>query len=178
MSVWIALLRAVNVGKANRLAMAPFRAGLAEIGLQDARTHLQSGNAVFRSDRTAGALSAAIADMVLARFGFRPPVLVLSAEALRSALAFCPFGTKDDDKVHGFFAERELPRAMDDFLSSLSADDEHYAWKGRVLWLYLPNGMARSRLARRVMALPVDITARNLRTLKALDALAAAEKRA
>ena len=49
MSVWILLLRAVNVGGTGRLPMATLKAILGDLGATDVATYIQSGNAVFRS---------------------------------------------------------------------------------------------------------------------------------
>ncbi len=53
---YAALLRAVNLVKRNRIAMTDLRLILAELGYEDVKTHLQSGNAVFTSDLPAIAL--------------------------------------------------------------------------------------------------------------------------
>ncbi|MCX8508784.1 MAG: DUF1697 domain-containing protein [Rhodobacteraceae bacterium] len=173
MTVWVALLRAVNVGGVNRLPMEAFRDALAGIGLEGVRTYIQSGNAVLRSERAAPVLAGQIADAVLAGFGFRPPVLILSRSELLAARAACPFGGEAGDKVHFFFMEKELPRAGGDFLQALATRSERYGWRGKVVWLHLPEGLARSKLARRVMDLPIDVTARNMKSVDALLALAA-----
>ena len=172
MTVWVALLRAVNVSGVNRLPMDEFRDLLGGMGLAGAKTYIQSGNAVFRSDRTAVDLAAAIADGVWARFGFRPPVLMLTLAEIEAALAGCPFAAETGDKVHFFFMERELPRATGDFLKSVAAPGERYHWRGKILWLHLPDGLARSKLAHRDMNLPIDITARNMKSVAAITALA------
>lgn len=172
MTVWIALLRAVNVGGVNRLPMEEFRALLDELGLRDARTYIQSGNAVFRSEKPGGALSGLIADAVLRRFGFRPAVLLRTLADLEAALAACPFRGAAGEKVFFHFMERDLPRATGDFLKALAAPEERYAFRGRTLWLDLPGGAGRSKLADRVGRLPVDMTARNLKTVEALIAMA------
>lgn len=174
METWIALLRAVNVSGVNRLPMAEFRAKLMELGLQSAKTYVQSGNVVFRSDLTAPLLSRRIADAVLERFGFRPPVLVLGQAWFQAALDANPFpkAVSEPTHLHAFFMERAMPDAGLAFLKSVAAPGEEYALRGRVLWLYLPDGIGRSKLAHRVMNLPLDITARNLRSVQAIADLA------
>lgn len=174
MTVWVALLRAVNVSGVNKLPMAEFRAMLGKIGLEAAKTYIQSGNAVFRSPLAAPVLSQAIADATLAHFGFRPPVLVMEAAEFHQALARNPFPQFADQptQLHAFFMGRTLPDAGFAFLKALAVPGEEYAVRGRVLWLYLPHGSARSKLALRTMALPVDITARNLRSVQAVADLA------
>jgi len=174
MAVWIALLRAVNVGGTNKLPMAEFRAALAGAGLADARTYVQSGNLVFRSDLAGAVVSDLIADVVLRQFGFRPPVLVLDNAAFQAVLAANPFPRVADPKhLHAFFMARAMPDAGFAFLKALAVAGEEYAVRGKVLWLHLPHGSARSKLALRVMALPTDITARNLRSVEAVAVLAA-----
>ncbi len=175
MTVWIALLRAVNVGGHNILPMADLRDALTKAGLASVKTYVQSGNLVFRSDRPRHDLGPLIADSVHSCFGFRPPVLVLAPEELARALTGHPFAkaVSEPTTLHFFFMDRALPDATAAFLKSVAAPGEAYAFRGKVLWLHLPNGIARSKLAQRVMALPMDITARNLRTVSALVDLAA-----
>ena len=177
MTVWIALLRAVNVGGANRLPMVEFRdmlAGLSQDGqgLAYVKTYIQSGNAVFRSDLPQHVLGPLIADAVLARFGFRPPILLLTLAEFEAALAANPFPTADPDKLHYFFMNRSLPNATTAFLKSVAGPTEVYAFRGKLLWLHLPDGIGRSKLANRVMNLPLDITARNGKSVVAIATLA------
>jgi uncharacterized protein (DUF1697 family) len=174
METFIALLRAVNVSGVNRLPMAEFRDMLAGLGLGSPKTYVQSGNAVFRSDLTAPVLSGLIADAVLAGFGFRPPVLVLSQAQFQAALDANPFpkAAAEPTHLHGFFMDRAMPEATTAFLKSVSVPGEEYALRGRVLWLHLPAGLGRSKLAGRVTALPLDITARNLKSIQAIADLA------
>ena len=51
MATYVALLRGINVGKAKRVAMADLRAVIESLGYTNARTLLNSGNAVFDSPR-------------------------------------------------------------------------------------------------------------------------------
>ena len=171
----MALLRAVNVSGVNRLPMAEFRRMLESQGCAAVRTYLQSGNAVFRSALTAPVLAGRIADGVLAEFGFRPPVLVMPGAQFRAACDANPFPdlVAEPTHLHGFFMDRALPEAGAAFLKAVAAPGEKHALRGRVLWLYLPHGLARSKLALRVQALPIDVTARNYRSIAAIAALAA-----
>ena len=50
MTVWIALLRGVNVGGANKLPMKELRASVESLGYRDVATYVQSGNLAFESD--------------------------------------------------------------------------------------------------------------------------------
>jgi uncharacterized protein (DUF1697 family) len=50
---WVLLLRAVNLGPRNKLAMADLRRVLEDLGYDDVKTYLNSGNATFESAGTA-----------------------------------------------------------------------------------------------------------------------------
>lgn len=175
MTVRVALLRAVNVSGVNKVAMADLRKALDLQGIVGVKTYIQSGNLVFQSDLPAHVLGAKIADTIHAGFGFRPPVLMLEAVQIVGAIAQNPLakGGADPAHLHFFFMEKALPEAAFGFLQSVAAPSEKYAFRGKMLWLYLPDGLGRSKLVQRVMALPIDVTARNLRTVQAIVNLAA-----
>jgi uncharacterized protein (DUF1697 family) len=54
MTIYIALLRAVNVAGNSQVATSDLRDLLAALGFEDARSLLQSGNLVFRSGTRPG----------------------------------------------------------------------------------------------------------------------------
>ena len=51
----IVLLRGINIGARNRIAMGKLREALEEAGFKEVRTHLQSGNVVLASTAKPGA---------------------------------------------------------------------------------------------------------------------------
>src|SRR4051794_27832670 len=88
MTVWVALLRAVNLGARNKVPMATLRAELSSAGLPGAKTHLQSGNVLVRSDLDVGPI---IHKVLRERFDLNEPVMVRSAARLAEILAANPF---------------------------------------------------------------------------------------
>jgi uncharacterized protein (DUF1697 family) len=52
MTVYVSMLRAVNVGGRGLIKMEPLREAYESAGLADVRTLLQSGNVLFRSGLT------------------------------------------------------------------------------------------------------------------------------
>jgi uncharacterized protein (DUF1697 family) len=88
MTVCVALLRGINVGKAKRIAMADLRALIEGLGYTDVRTLLNSGNVVFSASRGAtAAIAAAIEKAIVARFGFSAAVVVVTAKELEAIVA-------------------------------------------------------------------------------------------
>jgi uncharacterized protein (DUF1697 family) len=91
MTVWIALLRAVNLGARNKVPMASLREHLAAAGLKDVRTHLQSGNVIVRSPDEVGPIIRAV---VRDEFGVDEPVMVRSRDRLAEIVAANPFAAE------------------------------------------------------------------------------------
>jgi uncharacterized protein (DUF1697 family) len=97
---------------------------------------------------------------------------MLGLHELQAALAGNPFAEAAPEKVQVYFMAQELPPATGDFIRSVARPGEAHAYRGKILWLHLPDGVARSKLAQRVSALPVEMTARNIRSVAAIAALA------
>jgi uncharacterized protein (DUF1697 family) len=172
MGLWIALLRGVNVSGSGKLPMAAFRKLLSEMGFGAVRTHIQSGNAVFERDLAAPALEAMIRDGIAARFGFAPEIFVLTAAEVTAALTDHPFTGADPQRVHVVFL-RETPSPDEAALRALALPGDGWHVGPSRFTLHTPGGFGTSKLAERLPCLlPAPMTARNLRTLAALDAMA------
>lgn len=171
MTTRIALLRGVNVAGTGKLPMAAFRELLADLGLGRVQTYIQSGNAVFDSSLAAPDLEGLIRDAVAARYGFAPATFVLTADEIGEALTTHPFADADPKLVHVFFL-RERPELDDAVLRTHALPGDGWHLGPRWVTLSTPAGIGRSRLADRLTRLlPSPMTARNLRTLAALDGM-------
>jgi uncharacterized protein (DUF1697 family) len=177
MPVKIALLRGVNVAGTNRLPMAEFRAMLEGLGLGRVETYIQSGNAVFDSDLAAAALARVIREAISQRFGFSPEVFVLDEADMAKALTDHPFSGAAAEKVHVFFLSTP-PVALDEaFLASHAAEGDGWHLSANRFTLHTPAGIGRSKLADKLhKVLPGPMTARNLRTIAALQAMVDAKR--
>lgn len=172
MKTWVALLRGINVGGANRLPMAELRDDLDRIGLANVATYIQSGNVVFDSTADdAAELTEEIAAAIEKHHGFRPRVLVLSAARFREAMEANPFPEAEPEPktLHLYFLA-EQPAGLDvSALEGVASPTERFQLGERVLYLHTPDGFGRSKLASRAEALlGVPATARNWRTVARL----------
>jgi uncharacterized protein (DUF1697 family) len=154
MATHIALLRGINVGGRNKVAMADLREVMASLGHTDVVTYIQSGNAVFTSAETdtaalAAALEAAIADAL----GVKPAVVVLSRAALAQAVHDNPYADEENPKcVHAvFFAQ--TPAGLTNAIADAERRDAERGGRGsarlvgRTLFVHTPDGFGRSELA-------------------------------
>lgn len=173
---WIALLRGINVGGNNILPMKDLRDLLKGLGLQNVRTYIQSGNAVFESEKTdATQLGLAIADEIEKAFNFRPKILIISKRDLDRAINNNPYpeGTSDPKTLHLFFLSTAAVDANLSKLKELQKQTERFELIDRVFYLHAPEGIGRSKLAAQVEKnLGVAITARNLRSATKIAELA------
>lgn len=141
---YVALLRGINVGKAHQVDMPKLRADLTARGYGDVRTHLRSGNVLLDSplaeDRLAGELAAVIEEDV----GFPVPVVLRTAAEVADVVARDPLGDRATDPAR--YSVTFLPVAPSpDLVADLPpADGGEYLVDGRELFLWLPDGMARS----------------------------------
>jgi uncharacterized protein (DUF1697 family) len=174
----VLMLRAVNVG-ARRVPMSALRELMAEAGYSGARTYLQSGNVVLESEASPEQLADEARRLISARFGFDVPVIVRTLSELEAALDHNPFpdGAQVPKLYWVSFLDSELPDERVAWLATKATDGEQLHVHGREIYAWLPDGVARSKLAA-AMAGPakgVTATARNWNSVRALRAMAAGE---
>jgi uncharacterized protein (DUF1697 family) len=170
---WIALLRGINVGGARMLPMKRLVAVLEGEGYRSVRTYIQSGNVVFQSSQgTARTVGTRIAQLIQKEFEFDVPVMTLSDTELSEAIRNNPFplAVAEPRYFHACFLAEKPSRPDLASLTQLKTAKEEYALKGRVFYMYTPDGAGNSKLASGVeRALGVDTTCRNWRTLNQLQ---------
>lgn len=174
MPQYVVLLRGINVGGHGKLPMAQLRSVLEGLGATDVATYIQSGNVVLRhGERQPARLQKAIAQAVQAVAGFAPEVLVLRAADFRHAVEANPFpdAAKEQEgkALHLSFLATK-PKAFDaERWEANAGPGEAVHWVGKVLYLYAPQGLSRSKLAPKVERwLGVSATSRNWRTVMKL----------
>ncbi len=176
MKVWIALLRGVNVGGNNILPMKELRDLVTGLGCKNVRTYIQSGNCIFQSrERNASVIETQVGEAIEKKFGFRPCIFALPAEALDAVLADNPYRQSDDDpkSVHIFFLAKPVAGADLGALEAFRKGGEDFTLTDRAFYLFAPDGIGRSKLAAKIERyVPVQMTARNLRSVMKIAELA------
>jgi len=172
MTAIIALLRAVNIG-GRWIKMAELTALFHDLGFADARTYVQSGNAVFTADKPAlPALKRKIEVAIAARFGFHSHTILRTAEELQALIAANPFpAMAKSDPAHlvVHFSESPFAAADKDALALEWAGPEEWRVVGHDLYITYPAGQGRSKLN---LKLKTPGTRRNFKSVLALAAMA------
>ena len=177
MTVFIALLRGINVGGQKRIAMTDLTQLFTSLGLNNVRTYLQSGNVLFESqDGDPGRLSAMISENISAKFGFSVNVILRTSDELRRIILANPFAKEglDADKYHVTFLSdipsEEFPK------STMKGKDvpDRYVIIGREVYLFCPDGYGRTKFSNTFFEkkLGVFSTTRNWKTVNALAEMA------
>jgi uncharacterized protein (DUF1697 family) len=174
-TTYVALLRGINLGARNRIAMPELRELIAALGAEDVTTYVQSGNAVFASAETAARLGPELERRIEQDLGVSARVLLRSGSQLAKVIAGNPFGTRDRSALHVTFLagapERTRVRGLD---PERGAPDEFRCLRQEV-YLHCPNGYGRTKLTNAYFEkqLGVAATTRNWKTVTALADLAA-----
>ena len=110
-TVYVVLLRGINVGGHNKVPMAQLRATVESVGCTDVATYIQSGNVVLSSDLGPADLRTTLERAVAEQTGVSPTVMVRTADEIASVLADTPYPEAPDGTVHVGFLHAPSPRA-------------------------------------------------------------------
>jgi uncharacterized protein (DUF1697 family) len=148
MAVMVALLRGINVGGKTTLSMAKLRDVSEELGYADVATHIQSGNLVLRTSAAASKVERDLAEAIAALGGVQPAVMVRSRTQLRKVVAGNPFLRRGEDpsSCHVAFCAKAAKAPLGRLHLADYAPEEAVP-VGKELYLFLPGGVGRSRLA-------------------------------
>lgn len=170
---YILLLRGVNVSGAGKLPMAELRSHLAKAGYEGAKTYIQSGNIILKSQQDRDEVGTRVQTLIDNEFGFRPPVIVLSMRDLECAIQNNPFEVAENKFLHLIFLSENAALYAEGLTSFCTAGEEFHL-DGSVFYLATPNGYGRSKAAEKLdKFLTADVkTARNLNSIEKILALA------
>lgn len=147
----VVLLRGINVGRGNRLAMADLRAALETAGCTDVTTYLQSGNAAVTAPLRG------LAARVEAALPLRVPVLVRTVADVAAVAAACPWPERaeaEPKQVHVAFLGGPPRAGAVEALRAAAGEDEvvegdralYLSFRGRTVDAPLSKALAKADL--------------------------------
>jgi uncharacterized protein (DUF1697 family) len=173
----IALLRAINVGGRNLVAMTDLRQLFTDLGFRGARTLLQSGNVMFESSQKADAqLERQLEKEIAERLGVAADFIVRSANEWKHIVAGNPFPKQaKEDPGHLLVSFLKSAPSLEDVRSLESAikGPEIIRGDGKQLYIVYPDGVGRSKLTATLIERKLETrgTARNWNTVLKLAAM-------
>jgi uncharacterized protein (DUF1697 family) len=172
---FIVLLRGINVGKGNRIAMADFHALLEAQGFTQVKTLLNSGNAVYTNQPKPTATQAAqIAAALQAKLGIAVHTIVKSASELAAIVAANPLQLPETQAAHTLvaFAADAAGLASLQPLQALVQPAERLEIGRFAAYIHCPAGILQSKLGAAILGKAgKQITTRNWATVLKLAAI-------
>jgi uncharacterized protein (DUF1697 family) len=176
MPLQIVLLRGINIGPNNRIAMAALRELLTEAGFDDVRTYVQSGNVVLGSELEPEPLERECERLIKGRFELTIPVVVRTRDEVAAVVARNPLRdvAENPKRYQVSFLSAPLEPAVVEKLNAAVSPPERLEIDGREIYSWHAEGIARSKLWAAVASkgLGVKATARNWTTVTTLLAMA------
>ncbi len=174
MPVHVALLRGINVGGGNKIAMTELRALADELGWKRAETYIQSGNLLFQAADERAKLEMALETGIRRRFGLDIPAIIRAADEWPALVAANPFpepGEAEPNRLMLLLSKQPPGPEAAAALQERARDGERVAIAGGALWIHHAGGAGRSKLTPvlidRLVGSPT--TARNWRTVLKLQ---------
>ncbi len=169
MTVFVALLRAVNVGGTGKLPMTALKSLCEDAGFTDVRTYIASGNVVLRSRLAEAGVKGQIEKRLMAYSGKPIGVIVRTRAEMAAVLDANPFPGRPGNRTVVLFLD-ETP-AVDAIGNATHRRSEEVVTGTREIYLFHPDGIGESKL---VLPDMKKGTARNLNTVAKLVEMAAA----
>jgi uncharacterized protein (DUF1697 family) len=148
---FIALLRGINVGGNKMISMADLRLLLTELGLQDVKTLLQSGNVVFRAKgKTAEELEAFLQEQIADRLNVRCEFFVRTPSELDSVIENNPFPDEakaDPSHLVVLFTRSSPDTAAVEAVQSAIKGSERMKTAAGHLFIVYPDGIGTSKVS-------------------------------
>jgi len=178
--VYVAFLRAINVGGKGIVSMAAIKEALTDLGLSDVRTYINSGNVIF-STRGADTqkLGARIEKALEERTGMPIKVLVMDHKHVKKLVGAIPRNWTDDKAMRTYvlllWKHLDDPKILERLPARPGVDNLQYT-PGAVIWQVDRKDVAKSHL-NKMIGTPdyKQMTIRSANTMRKLNELTAAQ---
>lgn len=174
MKTHLALLRGINVSGHKMIKMDALKKALENIGFQNVRTYIQSGNVFVSTDEeNPGKVGLLIRNEIFKTFGHDVPVLVIGKEDLQACLdrnLFLNDEGVDLKKLYVSFVSSELPENMITQLNLNFIKPDELQLDGRRIYLKYDTSPAKTKLDNKWIEKSMNVvsTTRNWNTVNKL----------
>lgn len=172
---YVALLRGVNVGRANRVPMADLRSLLEGLGCAGVRTLLNSGNAVFAwPGRSATSIADRLRGAIAGRHSIDVPVIVKSTTEMDAIVAGNALAAvaADPSRLLVAFARDAKSLAALSSIAPIVKTPERFHLGEHAAYLWCANGILASKAGGALLGKTGrEATTRNWATVLKIQAL-------
>lgn len=185
MTIYVALLRGINVGGKNMIKMADLKRAFEAIGLSRVQTYIQSGNVLFESDEDEEMLRKRIEHRIEVVFGFAVMVVLRTSVELERIIENCPFSEEAVSEAEASSKAESLyvsfliqPPSLEgvERMNPYKCEEDQFISKGREVYLLVHNSIRNSKVANNLHKLNAPATTRNWKTINKLAGLTKARE--
>lgn len=173
MSLYLSLLRGINVGGNNKVSMAELKTVFERLGYSNVKTYINSGNVIFETnEKDEKKLVQEIEKGIKDHFSLDIPVVVRSKEEIERVAAEIPDDWTNDQvmrtDVMFLWEEVDTSDVLESIKTNPDVDTLRYV-KGAVIWHLLRENYTKSRMNKVIGThFYKHQTARNVNTVRKL----------
>ncbi|HDR7794734.1 TPA: DUF1697 domain-containing protein [Bacillus luti] len=174
MTVYIALLRGINVGGHKVIKMADLKRVFESLRLQHVKTYIQSGNIVFESEEEISFLKEQIESAIKNFFNFDVPVMLRTKEEFINMIKNSPYKADtllEGESIHVAFLAHPLSEDENRQLITYKNEHEDCYIDNTVVYLFFNTSIQNSKLMNQLQKLRTPATVRNWRTVNKLKSI-------
>jgi len=175
---YVALLRGINVGGNNKVAMSDLRACFEQLGFTNVSTYINSGNILFEAAETDEAELVVLCEKAIEEtFGFPVVTTVISKQSFKSALSLAPIwwgsGGEGIRNEALFVIPPTKPAEVLSYLQKKSESPDKFAIQGQVIFWSLPKAEYNKSVVPKIIGTSIykRVTIRSSTTTKKILAL-------
>jgi uncharacterized protein (DUF1697 family) len=174
MTIYIALLRGINVGGKNMIKMSELKIMFETMGFGKVQTYINSGNVLFESEERAEQVRQRVEYEVRTVFGISVTVVLRTAAELERILADCPYKAESllaGESVQVTLLTEAPSQEKFDLLLDGKGDIDEFQINGQEIYFLFRQSILDSKLAKNNSKLGATATSRNLNTMNKLALL-------
>ncbi|NOU97045.1 DUF1697 domain-containing protein [Paenibacillus sp. LMG 31456] len=178
MTIYIALLRGINVSGHNMIKMSELKSMFQALGFGRVQTYINSGNVLFESEEGAETLQLRIENEIKLVFGLSISVILRTDKELERIIERCPFAPgslTEGESIHLTLLKEAPSQEEIDRLPDVNYENDEYYMEDREIYILYRKSLLDSKLPKKFQKL-VPQTARNWKTIIKLGTMVEAMK--
>lgn len=180
MNSYISILRGINVSGQKIIKMDALCNAYKDLGFENVKTYIQSGNVIFQSDKSnQNEIGRIISKKIETQFGFEVPILIMNIQELKEIIRNNPFlndKSMDISQLYVTFLSSKPELDKFEVIKNGKYNGEQIEMINKAIYLFCPNGYGKTKLSNTFLEnkLKVTATTRNWKTT--LELLSIAER--
>ena len=174
MQSYIGFLRGINVGGQKKIKMGDLLVVLAQNGLPNVKTYIQSGNLIIPSNEQKDSVRAIIQDCLKNDFGFEVPTIIKTQHEISKILSSIPFENEVEKQLYFTLLHQKPNVDLVTAFEKCTYENEDFQIVGQCVYLNCKKGAGKAKLNNNLIEqkLKVTGTTRNLNTMRKMLDLA------